>query len=124
MIKKTFTFDDYDGNERTEDWFFHFSQAEIAEKNLMTEGGLKNYIEMISKTKDQPRLVELFKEIIIKSVGKKSADGRRFIKSDEISEEFKSIPAYSMLFMELATNADAASEFINGIIPKQAVKNA
>ena len=39
------------------------------------------------------------------------------MKSEEISNGFAQTEAYSQLFMELATDADAAAAFVNGIIP-------
>lgn len=118
MIKKTINYVDYDGNDRTEDFYFNLSKAEIAEMELSTTGGLSEKIKRIVESKDQAEIVKEFKTIIAKSYGIKSEDGKRFIKSKEITEEFMQTEAYSELFMELATNVDAASSFIQGIIPK------
>lgn len=118
MLKKTITYTDYDGVERTEDFFFNLNKAEIAEMELSSHGGMERLIQQIAMTQDRKRLIELFKEIILKSYGEKSMDGRRFIKSKELSEAFSQTEAYSELFMQLATDADMASTFINGIMPK------
>lgn len=118
MFKKTITYNDYDGNERTEDFYFNLTQAEVMEMEMTTEGGLEKMINKIIQTSDRKRIVEIFKDIIIRSYGEKSADGRRFIKNEDVKNSFKETEAYSQLFMELATNADAATEFINGVIPK------
>ena len=118
MLKKTITYTDYDGVERTEDFFFNLSKAEVAEMELSTHGGMERLINQIAKTQDRKRLIELFKDIILKSYGEKSMDGRRFIKSKELSEAFSQTEAYSELFMQLATDSNAASAFINGIMPK------
>lgn len=118
MLKKTITYTDYNSIERTEDFYFNLSKAEIAEMELEVPGGMTAMIERITKTKDAPSLVKIFKELILRSYGEKSDDGRRFIKSKELSEKFEQTEAYSELFMELATNADSASEFIKGITPK------
>lgn len=118
MLKKTITYTDYNGVERTEDFYFNLSKAEIAEMELEIPGGMTALIERITKTKDTPSLVKMFKDLILRSYGEKSDDGRRFIKSKELKENFEQTEAYSELFMELASNADAASEFINGITPK------
>lgn len=120
MFKKTIVYTDYDGNERKEDFYFNLSKAEITEMELTTSGGLEKFIQRIIDEKDSKKIVEYFKELVLKSYGKKSDDGRRFIKSKELSEEFSQTEAYSDLFMELATNADAATAFVNGIIPKSA----
>lgn len=118
MLKKTITYTDYDGVERTEDFFFNLTKAEVAEMELSNYGGMERLIQQISMTQDRKRLVELFKDIILKSYGEKSPDGRRFVKSKELSEAFSQTEAYSELFMQLATDAEAASKFINGVLPQ------
>jgi hypothetical protein len=122
MIKKTITYTDYNDSTRTEDFYFNLSQAEIMEMELSTAGGLAERINKIVAAQDQPAIIKIFKDIICKSYGVKSADGKKFMKSDDILNDFVQTEAYSNLFMELATNADAAAEFINGIVPKNAAK--
>ena len=117
MLKKTITYTDYNGVERTEDFYFNLSKAEIAEMELEIPGGMAALIERITKTKDTPSLVKMFKDLILRAYGEKSDDGKRFVKSKEISEGFAQTEAYSQLFMELATDTDAASKFVNGIVP-------
>lgn len=117
MLKKRIEYVDYDNNKREEDFYFNLNKAEIAEMELSTEGGLKKWIERIVDTQDMPQLIELFKKLILKSYGEKSADGKRFIKNAQLSEEFSQTEAYSELFMELATDEKAAADFVNGIIP-------
>lgn len=118
MIKKTITYIDYNGVERTEDFYFNISKPQIMEKELTTEGGYIEMIQRIISAKDVSSIVKVFKELILEAYGEKSSDGKRFIKSPELSEAFAQTEAYSMLFMELATNTEAATEFINGIIPQ------
>ena len=118
MLKKTITSVDYDGNTRTEDFYFNLSKAELAEMEMSVDGGVSKMIEKIVESNDNQKIVKYFKEFILKSYGKKSLDGRRFMKSQEISDEFSQTEAYSQLFMELATDAEKASEFVNGVIPK------
>ena len=117
MLKKTFIYSDYNGVERTEDHYFNLTKAELMEMELSTAGGLAEMINRIVAAQDAPAIVKTFKELILKAYGQKSADGRRFIKSKELSDEFSQTEAYSQLFMELATDVDAASKFVNGIIP-------
>ena len=117
MLKKTITYTDYNGNERTEDFYFNLSKAEIMEMEMSTAGGLTEMIQKIVAAQDAPAIMKVFKELILKAYGEKSPDGKRFIKSDEISTAFSQTEAYSQLFMELATDADAAAKFVNGIIP-------
>lgn len=117
MLKKTITYNDYNGTERTEDFYFNLTKAEIMEMEMSTSGGLAEMITKIVATKDAPAIIKIFKELILKAYGEKSPDGKRFIKSEEISTAFSQTEAYSQLFMELATDADAASTFVNGIVP-------
>lgn len=118
MIKKTITYTDYDGNNRTEDFYFNLTKAEVMEMEMSTDGGLEKMINKIIQTTDTKKIIEIFKSIILKSYGEKSPDGRRFIKNDELREAFSQTEAYSQLFMELATDAKAATDFVNGVIPK------
>ena len=122
MIKKTITYADYNGVERTEDFYFNLSKAEIMEMELSTTGGLAEMIQRIVAAQDQPAIIKIIKELILKAYGEKSPDGKRFVKSDEISTAFAQTEAYSQLFMELATDADAAAKFVNGIVPADMAK--
>ena len=126
MLKKTITYVDYNGTERKEDFYFNLSKAEIMEMEMGTTGGMVEMINRIVAAQDAPAIIDVFKTMILKAYGEKSADGKRFIKSKEISEAFSQTEAYSQLFMELATDADAASKFVNGIVPaaEPAVKQA
>lgn len=130
MLAKTITYTDYNETSRTETFYFNFSKAELMEMELGTTGGLSEVFKKVINTHDTPSLIKIFKELVLKSYGEKSSDGRRFIKSEELSKEFSETEAYSILFMELASDADKASEFMNGIIPadmksevEKAVKN-
>ena len=123
MLKKTIKYTDYDGNEREEDFYFNLSKAEVTEMELSKEGGMSEYIKKISAAQNAPELIKLFKEIITKSYGEKSLDGKRFIKNKELTEAFIQTEAYSELFIELASNADEAAKFINGIMPKNMKTN-
>lgn len=124
MIKITKTYVDYNDVERTEEFCFHLTEAEVTELELSKQGGISAYINSIIAAKDMPELIKLFKEIVLKAYGQKSLDGRRFIKNQELTEEFSQTEAYSMIFMELATDSDKASEFINGIMPKKLIEQA
>ena len=126
MLKKTITYTDYNGVERKEDFYFNLTKAEIMEMEMSTSGGFVEMINRIIAAQDAPSIIRVFKEMVLKAYGEKSPDGKRFIKSKELSEAFAQTEAYSQLFMELATDADAASNFVNGIVPAQeaAVKKA
>ena len=117
MLKKTITYTDYNGVERTEDFYFNLTKAELMEMEIGTTGGMADMIKRIIDAKDAPAIIKIFKELVLKAYGEKSADGKRFVKSEEISNGFAQTEAYSQLFLELATDADAAAAFVNGIIP-------
>ena len=124
MLKKTITYEDYNGVERTEDHYFNLSRAEIAEMEMSVNGGL---VEMINRTiaaQDNATLFKIFKELLLKSYGEKSLDGKRFVKIDEngrrLADDFVQTEAYSVLLMELVTNADMAAKFFEGIVPAPA----
>lgn len=124
MIKKTITYTDYDGHERTEDFYFNLSKAELMEMELSVTGGFTQMIDRIIKAEDVPAIASVFKELLLKSYGQKSNDGKRFIKTKELAEEFSQTEAYSELYMELATNTEAATAFINGLAPAEVVAKA
>lgn len=122
MIAKTIKYTDYDGNEREEEFRFHLSKGELIDMQMSEYGGLDKLLQKIIDTKDQVKLWEYFKTIILKSYGEKSPDGRNFIKKDaagrNLVDDFITTEAYSELMMELIQNADNASAFVNGIIPE------
>ena len=118
MRKETITYTDYFGAEQTRDFYFHYSEAELAKMELGTTGGITRFVEKIVQTKDNPKLTELFESFILDAYGEKSEDGQRFIKNDEVREGFKQTPAYSILFMKLMTDDEALAEFITQVIPE------
>jgi hypothetical protein len=117
MLKKTITYTDYDGNERTEDFYFNISKAEFAELDMSTPGGFTAKMKVISDRKDIPAMIKTFRELIAKAYGVKSLDGRRMEKSEELSREFMETEAYSELFTEIFQNVDSMASFIVGIMP-------
>lgn len=108
---------DFNGMERNETFYFNFTKAEVVEMEYSVSGGLTAVLNQISETKDFPKLTAIFKDLILKAYGEKSPDGRRFIKSKELSDEFSQTEAYSELYIKLASDTDAALEFIRGIMP-------
>lgn len=117
MIKKTIEYIDYNGTTRKEDFFFNLSKAEVAEWELSVSGGFGVQIQKIVEAGDQTQIIPIFKDVILRSYGEKSPDGKRFIKSEELAIAFSQTEAYSQLFMELATNSESAAAFVNGIMP-------
>lgn len=125
MIKKTIKYTDFDDVERSEDHFFNLSQSELMEMDLSQSGGMGKMIESIVNTQDTKKIVEVFKDLILRSYGEKSLDGKNFIKvrdGHRLADDFAQSAAYDALFMELATDDKAAAEFINGVIPKALAK--
>lgn len=121
MLKKTITYTDFNGVERTEDFYFHLTEAELTEMDLDEQGDLAGKLQKIVDSKDLKEIKDAFKWIVLKSYGEKSDDGRRFMKSPEITKAFEETQAYSDIWMELATNEEAASAFVNGIIPAKLI---
>ena len=119
MLKKIITYTDYNGAERTEPFYFNLSKAELMEMELGVTGGMTEMLDKIIAAKDAPSLMKTFKEMIMKAYGVKSDDGKRLIKSEELSIAFTQTEAYSVLFMELITDDKAAADFVNGIIPNE-----
>ncbi len=117
MLKKTIAYKDYDNNERVEDFYFNLSKAEILEMEYGTTGGMTKIIEQMVATQDTARIMKMFKEIIMRSYGEKSLDGKRFIKSPELAEAFIQTEAYSNLFMELIQDPEKFAQFIKAVIP-------
>lgn len=120
MLKKKIKYKDFNGVEREETFMFNLTNAEITEMGVGLVGGgsLEEYITKLSEEKDPMKIIEMFKKLISLSYGVKSDDGRRFMKSPEILKEFTETNAYSELFMELANDSKAATEFFDGIIPE------
>lgn len=118
MIYEDIEYTDYNGTPRKERFYFNLNEAELTEMNFSEIGGAQEYIQRIMAANDQKELVRLFKDFVLKSYGQKSADGRRFMKSQELRDAFEQNPAYPKIFMMLASDADEAARFINGVVPK------
>lgn len=128
MLKETITYEDYNGVQRTEDHYFNLTETELMKMEMSMNGGLAEMIQRIVAAQDAPAIIEVFDKMILTSYGQKSLDGKRFIKVDEngrkLADDFKQTEAYSQLFMKLATDADAAAKFVNGIMPAKLSEKA
>lgn len=124
MLAVPIKYTDFNGVDRTETFYFNLTKSELTEMDLTTAGGMKSFIERITNTQDQAELIRLFKELILKAYGQKSDDGKRFIKSQELRDEFSQTMAYDTYFMLLATNEKEATKFVNGIMPADLVAEA
>lgn len=117
MLTKKITYTDYNGEERTETFYFNISKAELTKLQFMHPGGYSEYLERIIASKDIAQLMQAFDDLVDLSYGEKSEDGKRFIKSAELTKAFKETEAYSEMFTELLSNAEAAQQFATGILP-------
>lgn len=121
MLKKKITYTDFNDVEHSEDFYFNLSKTELTEMEMSVDSGMAHMLQQIVESENTKEMFSLFKKIILASVGTKSEDGKRFFKSDEIAQDFVASPAFDVLFMSLATDADSAAEFIKGIIPQDLV---
>lgn len=117
MLKKTIKYIDLNGIERNEDFYFNLSKPEVVKMQSSVKGGYDVQLKSIAADLNGAYIMEFFEDLIRKSYGEKSEDGRRFIKSNELSEAFMQTPAYEVLFEELVTDSNAASAFVNAIMP-------
>lgn len=124
MLTETITYKDFNGNERTENFHFNLTQAEVAKMLMSTSGGLQEHIQRIVAAQDAPSIIEEFEKIIKASYGVKTPDGKGFLKRPEDLEMFMATEAYSQLFMKLATDTEYGSKFVNGIMPADMVAAA
>lgn len=127
MLKKTISYVDYNGTPRKEDFFFNLTNAELVKMEASSTGGMKRFVDRIMEAQDTKSMIEIFEDLVLRAYGEKSLDGKHFLKVDDnghrLANKFAQTEAYSILFMELASDDHAAAEFINGIVP-QAVAEA
>lgn len=122
MLKKTITYTDYDGMERTEDFWFNLSKTELTKLDAELPGGVLGVLRKIIDKKDRKALVDFIETLILRSYGEKTLDGKRFVKTPEMAEEFMQTPAYDELFMSILSDTDSQTSFINGVIPQSMAK--
>lgn len=124
MITRTFTYEGFDGKMYTDTWYFHLNEAESFKIRARNIEGMDGMLRTLSRTNDGGEIMDLIDAIILNSVGKRSIDGRQFIKNAEVRDEFRQTEAYSQLFMELISDADKAAEFMIGIMPAKLAAEA
>lgn len=117
MYKETVTYKDFNGTERTEDVYFNLSETELIKWQNSIDGGLYDHLKKIINSKDQKEIMNLWDTIILKAYGEKSADGRRFMKTPEITEAFSQTVIYDILYKKYLNDSEAGARFINAIIP-------
>lgn len=125
MLKKTITYTDWNGEERTEDFYFNLTRVEIYELEYDVEPGtsLTEVLDTLVKSKDYGRLIGTIKKVILTAYGEKSADGKRFMKGEDIRRSFEENPAFDELYMSLITDPKKIAEFIVGIMPSSVRDN-
>lgn len=136
MLKKTVNYTDFDGNQRTEDLYFNLTQSELMEIAMELPEEFRDIVgddptkvdEKLAATQLVEKLggkgiYHFLKNLLIKSYGIKSADGRKFEKSDAIANDFSHTVAFDTLFMGLLSDDIAAAEFVNNVIPGNVAKN-
>ena len=124
MLKKTIKFTDYNGNERTKDFWFNLNRAELAEMELRQKNGMDAMLNKMVEEEDRDKLITFFKDLIKMSIGEKSDDGQYFFKDEEIVRKFIASEAYTELWLELINSTEAAVAFVNGIIPQSLAEEA
>ena len=122
MLKKTITYTDYDGMERTEDFWFNLSKTELTKLDAELPGGVLGVLRKIIDKKDRKARVDFIETLILRSYGEKTLDGKRFVKTPDMAEEFMQTPAYDELFMSILSDTDSQTSFINGVIPQSMAK--
>lgn len=118
MLKRGITYEDFNGETVTDIFYFNISKPELIEMEVEYAEGFGSWIKKIIDAKDHKTLLYQFKKLVLLAYGEKSEDGKRFIKNDQLREEFSQTAAYQSLFIELATNDNAASTFLIGALPK------
>jgi hypothetical protein len=121
MLKRTIKYEDYDGNIREEDFYFNLTRTELLSMEMLTVGGLSKKLEKMVKSQEIAAIAEHFEKLILAAYGEKTPDGKRFMKSPELSQAFKETMAYDELFIELSTNDEAAAKFVDAVV--QAAKD-
>lgn len=118
MLKREIKYEDFDGNDTSDVFYFNLSKPELIELEVEYPEGFGGMIQRIIETKDSKELIRQFKDLVLLAYGEKSADGKRFVKNEELRKQFSETAAYQALFIELATSDNAAIEFLKGILPK------
>lgn len=123
MLTKTITYENYNGEKKTKNFYFHFSNMELGRMEVEYEGGIRGHIKKIIETNDNKEIFKIFEEIVLSAYGERSADGEEFLKSPEIKNRFKCHPAYDVLMLEIINGGEKAmADFINAVVPKEISK--
>lgn len=124
MIKKTVSYDGFDGETVTEDLYFHFNKAELMELEVETERGFSKKLQAVAEAKDVREVLAVFKDIVVRAYGVRSEDGKRFIKTERAREEFDGSEAYSEVLFDLLSDPASAARFVGGLMPSDLLEKA
>lgn len=124
MLKKSITYTDFDGNEVTDTFYFNLTKSEVVELEASQQGGIEAFVKRVSAAQDNKTLLAEFKRIVLLAYGEKSPDGKRFIKNDELREEFSQTAAFDELFIDLISVEGSAVNFFKGLLPKDLTEAA
>lgn len=127
MLKKTITFENLDGEQVTKDFYFNLNKAELLTLQLSEKGGLEKKLQKIQSEENYFGLLDLIKDLVLRSYGEKDDDGIKFVKARNgirLATEFEQSEAFSELIIELTSSSDALQSFINGIVPKDVLAKA
>lgn len=119
MLRRDITYTNFDGVEVTDTLYFNLSKSELILWQTSENGGLAEKLQKMLNQKDGKLIMQTFYDILLKSYGEKSADGRRFIKSDELSKAFSETPAFDILFSELLSDPEKALLFVRQVMPPE-----
>lgn len=128
MLRKDITYTDINDIDRTEPFYFHFTELELGEVELEM-GGIEETMERLTETQDIKTAYKIFKDLVLAGYGKKSADGKGFDKVDPdtgrpYSRELVASPALSALIIDLMNDVEDAGTFFRGMLPSKMQKQA
>lgn len=119
MLKKELTYENYDGVEVTEVFYFNLTKAELTLWEASEDGGVSARLKKMVDTKDGKSIMSTFYDIMMRSYGEKSADGKRFVKSPEMSKAFSETVAFDIIFSEMMEDPEKALNFVQKVLPAE-----
>jgi hypothetical protein len=118
MLSREIKFNDFAGNPRTEEHYFHIGAKQIADMNKNHPGGIIAWLQQVQAGKDQVKALEFLEELIRASHGVRSPDGSKFDRDADITDAFVNSPAYDQLIFELGQSEEATISFIMAVFPQ------
>lgn len=129
MLKKTINYTNFNDEPIKEDFYFNLTKTELMDMNMEEHGSMDEMLQRVIDTKDKKTIYNVFKNIVLMSYGVKSADGKRFMKKDPVdghrlADDFAETNAFDVLMFDLLSDDKKASDFVNGIMPKDLPKKS